>query len=700
MATVEDFKVKVSVDGANKLNQLGDGANKAASAISGLAAGILGVGFGAFIQGALKSADAMVDLSDATGLTVASVKAFGESMRLAGGDSKGAERAIMTLFSSIEAAADGSQKAQESFGKVGVSIKDLETLSEADILQKTIEGLAKIPAGSERAAAATALLGRTFRGVEAEKFLETLDPAKYAEFEESAKKAADTVERFENIFASLQQGALQALDPILGLLEDLNFSAKDAERMFQLLAVAMAGVFAVKTIGMIMDMVKAVKVLTTALRGTVIAQTALTALSGPKGWALIAGGVLASAAAYVALDKAIGDANETAAESPITPGPNKLQSTASASGPVNRKIKANPEVEAAQKAAAESEKRILQSQAEYRKLTETSATDAIQNIRVASLAEIQKMETEVLANKLLTTTQKEKEIAQRRLEIAKKAEVDIAKLRSDAEVALTEQLRTIQTANKDRQEQFELERKILGMSGAAAEVERQRFEIEKQRKQALLEIDKIKNADPAKLKAARDAANAEYNEQLKTAEQQIEFQRQFETGWSKAFQSYMDNATNAATQAQAMFQAMTNGMNSALDAFVDTGKFSFSDLTNSIIKDIIKIQLRAAAARLFSAGSNFLGFSVPGRAVGGPVMANTPYMIGERGPELFIPAQAGNIMANDKLNKLGGGAAPMNITYNIQAVDAMSFKQMVARDPSFLYAVTEQGRKTIPSTRR
>jgi hypothetical protein len=75
MATVEDFKVKVSVDGANKLNQLGDGASKAAGAISGLAAGILGVGFGAFIQGALKSADAMVDLSDATGLTVASVKA-------------------------------------------------------------------------------------------------------------------------------------------------------------------------------------------------------------------------------------------------------------------------------------------------------------------------------------------------------------------------------------------------------------------------------------------------------------------------------------------------------------------------------------------------------------------------------------------------------------------------------------------------
>jgi hypothetical protein len=41
-----------------------------------------------------------------------------------------------------------------------------------------------------------------------------------------------------------------------------------------------------------------------------------------------------------------------------------------------------------------------------------------------------------------------------------------------------------------------------------------------------------------------------------------------------------------------------------------------------------------------------------------------------------------------------------NVTYNINAVDAMSFKQMVAQDPSFLFAVTEQGRRTLPQTRR
>jgi hypothetical protein len=34
-----------------------------------------------------------------------------------------------------------------------------------------------------------------------------------------------------------------------------------------------------------------------------------------------------------------------------------------------------------------------------------------------------------------------------------------------------------------------------------------------------------------------------------------------------------------------------------------------------------------------------------------------------------------------------------NITYNINAVDAMSFKQMIAADPTFIYAVTQQGAK-------
>ncbi len=38
------------------------------------------------------------------------------------------------------------------------------------------------------------------------------------------------------------------------------------------------------------------------------------------------------------------------------------------------------------------------------------------------------------------------------------------------------------------------------------------------------------------------------------------------------------------------------------------------------------------------------------KAVGGPVSANTPYLVGEKGPELFIPNQSGNIRANGAIS--------------------------------------------------
>lgn len=48
-----------------------------------------------------------------------------------------------------------------------------------------------------------------------------------------------------------------------------------------------------------------------------------------------------------------------------------------------------------------------------------------------------------------------------------------------------------------------------------------------------------------------------------------------------------------------------------------------------------------------------------GRAAGGPVSSGTPYMVGERGPELFVPNSSGNIIPN---GKGGGHVFNINIT--------------------------------------
>jgi hypothetical protein len=51
-----------------------------------------------------------------------------------------------------------------------------------------------------------------------------------------------------------------------------------------------------------------------------------------------------------------------------------------------------------------------------------------------------------------------------------------------------------------------------------------------------------------------------------------------------------------------------------------------------------------------------------GKALGGPVNAGTSYVVGERGPELFVPTTSGKIIPNGGSG--GGGGAVVNVTVN------------------------------------
>ena len=63
----------------------------------------------------------------------------------------------------------------------------------------------------------------------------------------------------------------------------------------------------------------------------------------------------------------------------------------------------------------------------------------------------------------------------------------------------------------------------------------------------------------------------------------------------------------------------------------------------------------AATAGLIS---NISGVTLNARATGGPVSQSQPYLVGERGPELFVPNTNGAIVPN---NKLGGGDVTVNL---------------------------------------
>jgi hypothetical protein len=49
------------------------------------------------------------------------------------------------------------------------------------------------------------------------------------------------------------------------------------------------------------------------------------------------------------------------------------------------------------------------------------------------------------------------------------------------------------------------------------------------------------------------------------------------------------------------------------------------------------------------------------RANGGPVTAGTPYLVGERGPEIVVPGRSGTVIPNNRIG-VGGGGMVINIT--------------------------------------
>jgi hypothetical protein len=99
-------------------------------------------------------------------------------------------------------------------------------------------------------------------------------------------------------------------------------------------------------------------------------------------------------------------------------------------------------------------------------------------------------------------------------------------------------------------------------------------------------------------------------------------------------------------------------IDSALARAIRTGKLGFDDLKRvalSAMADIAQASLRSlfspsggseglGAGLLSGLGSLVTGLlGLPGRATGGPVSPGRGYVVGERGPELFVPSSGGRI---------------------------------------------------------
>lgn len=240
---------------------------------------------------------------------------------------------------------------------------------------------------------------------------------------------------------------------------------------------------------------------------------------------------------------------------------------------------------------------------------------------------------------------------------------------------------------------------------------------------ALAEFEKSDAADQVRAKAIYDKkieyinANLEnqkiYSQQINEMEDanlqaSIDRQKSWSAGWDEAFKEYTENAERASDRGRAAFHSVVSNMETALRGFVETGKFQFKELVGSIIKDLAYMELRAQASFLlkmmWNSFSSMFGPGVIGRASGGRV--DGPTLVGENGPELFVPHTSGTVVPNGSWQQMaaagsGGNGITVNGNYiaNMSAIDTQSATQFLAKNKNTIWASYQSANRSVPISR-
>ena len=140
-------------------------------------------------------------------------------------------------------------------------------------------------------------------------------------------------------------------------------------------------------------------------------------------------------------------------------------------------------------------------------------------------------------------------------------------------------------------------------------------------------------------------AAIEYEDSLKrTKELEIQAQKEAE----KLKQQYAEIANT-------IRDGLVDGIMAAVD-----GSKSLSESLSGVLKQLAGIFLQRGIGNFASQGGGGLLGLIPGLANGGPASRGRPYVVGERGPELFVPNSSGTVVPNGAM----GGA---NVVVNVDA---------------------------------
>ena len=684
---------------------------------------------------AIKFADDIADVAEANEVTIDTVVKLRSALQNAGGEADKAGVMLASFAKFIDNAASGSFEAQQAFKAVGVSLKDIGSMTQEQLLGKVLDGLAKMDDAVTRTAKSTEFFSKAAKGVAFDKFAQEMSKTTDLTREqiEAVKAGAETWGNLENIIKKLQMLLVTALGPSLKAI-----NSQISEQTFpKIEMLGNAFNFLASNINSAYKAMQSVAILLEKIAGySLIMQTY--------------GESNAGAAELKKLDE------ETARRlEEIKKQQEEFDKILNGDGggmrtdlyPKSDKPNASGKlrdttvgVDTKAKAAEAEAKRNLEERRRYTEQMMKDNEDELEKRRTFSEQMIKDNES-VLEKRRTFTEQMMKDnedAAEKRYQLSLK-EMDTVR----DQLQLEEQKKNLQEGTA-----VELER-VQFYLGKQFDAEKEIFLLKRDNKhlsasemnyaERILQIRKdyeakeydIKMLAKSQVLTLDDEAKAlERNNELRqrsidqAKEQLMEIRKQTEgtmtQGVQKGFDEYIKNLPTQFEVGRRGFVSLMSSMENAVEQFVRTGKFNFGDFTRSVIMDMMVIQAKASAMNMMRGLGNIFGFGsqsvdlgyggetfgavrASGYADGGDPPVNRVSIVGERGPELFVPRTAGTIIPNNQLaNAMGGGqTVNYNGPYiaNMSAIDTQTGVQFLAKNKQTIWASYQSANRSVPVSR-
>jgi lambda family phage tail tape measure protein len=609
---------------------------------------------------ALQYADELADVAKANDVAIGTVLKLSNALGNAGGKASDSGKLLASFTKFIDEAAGGSIEAQKTTKMLGISLQDLGKLSEEELLNKVVKNLGSMEDSVTRNAKAMDVFGKAAKGVDFVALAEDMGKTNKLTDEQAigVQQAADAYDMLAQnardtmliLSAALGPVLKTTLDYIKDMKGETSLLGQIFKTVFQTVAVLGANVaFVFKGIAdeLVHTYENAKILVTQGVDAAIAANKKYDAYRASQRQNL---DFFEAQVMGVSVGRSGVDERRTDNKSPA----------ASAGRTVTK---------ARDKDAEAAEKARLRALEKY--FHELQRLDKI-------LLDVAGKE-----NSAFTDAIKRIEKDEQALKI-KNGILDIDKLTKDLRSEDIQLTKDLYLSEQKRLENIR-------------EIERNNLLTIEAKEYLVAQENALANASERYLRAQNQAVKAQREG---TGEQ----------GFLKeGAKFFRDMPTDLENGAKA-FQSVMGNMESALDNFVRTGKLSFKSLARSIIQDLIAIQLRASATGLFKslfgmyAGGGFGTGNAFGNqdlggflAEGGSASANTPYVVGERGPELFVPRSSGTVIPNHAL--AGAGGTTMVTNNYINAIDTKSFEDRLLGSPNAIWAANQYAGKSLAVNR-